>query len=79
MRIRLQPIWVPALSILFVAASCGGNKDSKAGATAGPGGAPANQIKDYPVLTITPHSTTLFSDFPATVQGQQNIRDSSQN
>ncbi len=30
-------------------------------------------MKDYPVLTITPYSTTLFSEFPAIVQGQQNI------
>ena len=74
MRRRLQPIWLPVLCILLVAASCGDNKDQKAGgAPAGPGGAPANQVKDYPVLTIIPHTTTLFSDFPATVQGQQNI------
>ena len=74
MRRRLQPIWLPVLCILLVAASCGDNKNQKAGgAAAGPGGAPANQVKDYPVLTIIPHTTTLFSDFPATVQGQQNI------
>lgn len=61
------------LAILIFLQSCGGNKDQKAGGAAGPGGAQANQVKDYPVLTITPHSTTLFTEFPATIQGQQNI------
>jgi membrane fusion protein (multidrug efflux system) len=77
MRTRLLHISVSLLSILLVFASCSGNKDSKAGAAAragaGGAGAQANQIKDYPVFTIIPRSTTLFSDFPATVQGQQNI------
>lgn len=61
------------LAILIFLQSCGGNKDQKAGGAAGPGGAQANQVKDYPVLTIKPHSTTLFTEFPATIQGQQNI------
>ncbi|MCW3111211.1 MAG: efflux transporter periplasmic adaptor subunit [Segetibacter sp.] len=73
MRKKVQFVSIPLLSILLVFASCGGNKDQKAGAAGGPGGAQANPVKDYPVLTVTPHSTTLFSDFPATVQGQQNI------
>jgi membrane fusion protein (multidrug efflux system) len=63
-------------SILLFLASCGGEKDPKGAAPAGPGGpagAASKEVKDYPVLAITPHSTTLFSDFPATVQGQQNI------
>ena len=61
------------LSVVLFLTSCGG-KDKKAGqAAAGTGGAQPNQVKDYPVLTISPRSTTLFSDFPATVQGQQNI------
>jgi membrane fusion protein (multidrug efflux system) len=65
------PLFVPLLlPILLFFASCGGNKDSKGGA---PGAAQANQVKDYPVLTITPHATTLFTEFPATIQGQQNI------
>ena len=49
--------------------SCG-KKETK---TAGGPGAQANVIKDYPVLSIIPQSTTLFDDYPATVQGQQNI------
>ena len=28
---------------------------------------------EYPVLTIAPHQTTLFNEFPTTIQGQQNI------
>ncbi len=32
-----------------------------------------NQVKDYPVITISKRTTTLNSDFPATIQGQQNI------
>lgn len=49
--------------------SCG-KKETK---TAGGPGAQANVIKDYSVLSIIPQSTTLFDDYPATVQGQQNI------
>ena len=30
-------------------------------------------VTEYPVITIVPHQTTLFTDFPATIQGQQNI------
>lgn len=61
----------PLLFSGFILLSCGG-KDNKA-AAAGPGGVGANEVKDYPVFTITSRSTTLFSDYPATIQGQQNI------
>lgn len=61
----------PLLFSGFILLSCGG-KDNKA-AAAGPGGAGANEVKDYPVFTITSRSTTLYSDYPATIQGQQNI------
>jgi membrane fusion protein (multidrug efflux system) len=53
---------------LFVT-SCG--KDPPQGG--GPGGAAANAVKDYPVMTITPRTTTLNSEFPATIEGQQDI------
>jgi len=33
----------------------------------------ASQAAEYPVLTIAPRQTTLFTDYPATIQGQQNI------
>ena len=74
MRKKVQLFWFPFLSILMFLASCGGGeKDQKGGAPGAPGGAQANQVKDYPILTISPHVTTMFSDYPATVQGQQNI------
>jgi len=68
MRQSVRPLLVPLFLPLFVLlASCGGN-DKKAGAAAA-----ANEVKDYPVFTISPQSTTLFSDYPATIEGQQNI------
>jgi len=57
------------LSILaasLLIASCG--KDDK---SAQAGGAP--QVKEYKTLTLEPKSATLYTDFPATIQGQQNI------
>lgn len=57
------------LSILaasLVIASCGKNDKS-----AQAGGAP--QIKEYKTVTIQQESATLNSDFPASIQGQQNI------
>ncbi|KAF2507258.1 efflux RND transporter periplasmic adaptor subunit [Flavobacterium foetidum] len=56
------------LSILaasIVIASCGKNdKSAQAGAP---------QIKEYKTVTLQPESATLNSDFPASIQGQQNI------
>ena len=69
MRKRVGLLVIPTGFMLLLLASCGDNKDQKSGA----GGGPANQVRDYPVLTIAPYTTTLFTDFPATVQGQQNI------
>ncbi|WP_018611188.1 efflux RND transporter periplasmic adaptor subunit [Segetibacter koreensis] len=65
---RLQLLSELLLSVLLIV-SCNSNKDPKAGAT----GAVPNEIKDYPVVTITPRTTILNSDYPATIQGQQNI------
>lgn len=58
------------LSILaasVIIASCGNKNDKSAQA----GGAP--QIKEYKTLTLEPKTATLYTDFPATIQGQQNI------
>ncbi|KQO20638.1 hemolysin D [Flavobacterium sp. Leaf82] len=58
------------LSILAAAviiASCGNKNDKSAQA----GGAP--QVKEYKTLTLQPQSATLNTDFPASIQGQQNI------
>lgn len=57
------------LSILaasLLIASCGKNNKS-----AQAGGAP--QIKEYKTVTLQLESATLNSDFPASIQGQQNI------
>ena len=58
------------LSILaasLIIASCGKKDDKSAQA----GGAP--QIKEYKTVTLQSESATLNSDFPASIQGQQNI------
>ena len=44
-------------------ASCG-NKSN----TASP-----SEVKPYGVITIVPRTTVIYSDFPATIQGQQNV------
>lgn len=58
-------------AVLFFLLSCG-NKQQQAGGP-GTGGSGANAVKDYPVLTIAQQSTTLYADYPATIQGQQNV------
>lgn len=59
------------LGVLLLAgltlASCGNNQDQAA-----QGGAAA-QVKEYKVLTLQPRSATLNTDYPASIQGQQNI------
>jgi membrane fusion protein (multidrug efflux system) len=49
--------------------SCGGNKNNKAAAP----GAGDQQAKVYKVLALQPRNATLNNDFPASIQGQQNI------
>ncbi|WP_132055608.1 efflux RND transporter periplasmic adaptor subunit [Pseudocnuella soli] len=61
----------PFLFLSLALTACGGN-DKKAAAGA-PGAAGAGEVKDYPVITIVPQTTTLYSEYPATIQGQQNI------
>ena len=65
-QITLLATLLPALIFL---ASCGNDGQKK---SAGPG-AQAGQVKTYPVLNIVPQTTTLFTDYPATIEGQQNI------
>lgn len=58
------------LSILaasIVIASCGKKDDKSAQA----GGAP--QVKEYKTLILQPQSATLNTDYPASIQGQENI------
>ncbi len=54
------------LAASVIIASCGKNDKS-----AQAGGAP--QVKEYKTLTLQPESATLNSDYPASIQGQQNI------
>jgi membrane fusion protein (multidrug efflux system) len=58
------------LSILaasVIITSCGNKNDQAAKAGA------ATQVKEYKTLTLQPESATLNTDFPASIQGQQNI------
>src|SRR4051794_642674 len=61
------------LIISLFLASCRGDDAPKAAGPGGPGAAAANEVKDYPVFTIAPRTTTLSTNYPATIQGQQNI------
>ncbi len=67
MYMNLKKSLVSAFSLFLIAGliSCG-NNDQKAVN-------PALQVKDFPVLTITPMSTQLSTEYPATIQGQQNV------
>jgi len=60
--IPLSLLIFPAMAALV---SCGGSDTKTAVA------APA--AKDYQVITISPRSTTLNIDYPATIEGQQNV------
>ena len=49
-------------------ASCGNDKNKAAQAAAA-----AGQVKEFKVLKLEPRSATLNTDYPASIQGQQNI------
>jgi membrane fusion protein (multidrug efflux system) len=51
--------------LLGILLSSCGTKDKKADQAAA--------IKSYKVLTLSPVSTTIYSDYPASIQGQENI------
>jgi membrane fusion protein (multidrug efflux system) len=55
------------LAVSVIIASCGNKNDSSAQATGAP------QVKEYKTLTLQPKSATLNTDYPASIQGQQNI------
>jgi len=52
------------MALLVILSSCGSknNKDKAAG-----------QLNEYPVITIAPRTANIYSDYPATIQGIQNI------
>ena len=63
------------LVLLSVAACNSKKKDDETGGPGGKGGQDGGPapIKDYPVLVVRPDTVTLFQDYPATIQGQQNV------
>ena len=71
MSIRLPGLAAALLALLSVAACGSKKKDGAAGKDGKPTG-PA-PIKDYPVLVLRPDTVTLYQDYPATIQGQQNV------
>ncbi|WP_290307778.1 efflux RND transporter periplasmic adaptor subunit [Mucilaginibacter flavus] len=54
------------LSFVAVISSCGGTNKPAAGA-------PPAQVLDYKVMELQPRQATLNVDYPASIQGQQNI------
>ncbi len=77
MRNRLPGLVAGVLALLSVAA-CGSKKDdSTADGKQGQGGKDGKggpqPIKDYSVLVVKPDTVTLYQDYPATIQGQQNV------
>ena len=52
-----------ALALIFVLGACKNNKS----------GSKQTGIKPYPVIVLKPQSAVINSDYPATVQGMQNI------
>lgn len=54
-----------AFLVMSAIVSCS-NKDQQPDAM-------ANAVKDYAVITISPRSTTLYNDFPTTMEGQENV------
>lgn len=58
-------ITILSLTSVFIVA-CNGKAEMGKNAANAP-------VQEYLVLTITPRPTTLFFEFPATIQGQQNI------
>lgn len=53
------------LPITLLVAACGDNTGNRQGSE--------TQVSEYPILTIEPRPTTLNSNYPATIEGQQNI------
>ncbi|MDJ0365994.1 efflux RND transporter periplasmic adaptor subunit [Hymenobacter sp. H14-R3] len=70
MTTRVPGLAAGLLALLSVAA-CGSKKDTAAGKDGKDGG--PQPIKEYPVLVVRPDTVTLYQDYPATIQGQQNV------
>lgn len=60
----LKPIYALATLSLVFLASCGSKEEAPAA---------ANMIKTYQVLEVEPRSTTIQVDYPATIEGTENV------
>jgi membrane fusion protein (multidrug efflux system) len=58
--------WILFTIGLCLLASCG-NKNRSAAVSL------SSENKSYGVITVTPRTTVIYSEFPATIQGQQNV------
>ncbi len=58
--------WILFIIGLCLLASCGNKNHSTAGSL-------STENKSYGVITVAPRTTVIYSDFPATIQGQQNV------
>lgn len=61
-------IWLLCILISFIAFAACNNGDASAESQAR-----APEMPEYPVLSMSQRKTTLFNDYPATLQGEQNI------
>ena len=71
-----RPRAAALLPLLGLAVACGGKKDDASGAGGrGPGGKDGGppKVLAYAVVAVQPRTTVLYNDFPATIQGQQNV------
>ena len=66
--------------LLLLAVACGGKKDDAEGGGAKGAGKGKDgkddgppKVLPYAVVQVQPRSTVLYNDFPATIQGQQNV------
>jgi membrane fusion protein (multidrug efflux system) len=66
------PAFAAGLLALLSVSACGSKKKDTAAGKGGKDAGPA-PIKDYPVLVLRPDTVTLYQDYPATIQGQQNV------
>ncbi len=69
MKTRLLSATVISSALLLLSA-CGNNNQQAGGAPAAGGPPP---VQAYPVFKVSARNATLNSDYPATLQGQQNI------
>ena len=65
MKTRIHSLYL-LLPALLIIASCGNGDQKKAGP-------PVPQVQSYPVVALTAQSTSLETDYPATLEGIQNV------